>query len=181
MPAVLPALIFLGGSVFIPFLKGRARQVYMIAVALFGLVEVLMLKTQTSWVTDFIGFKVTLLHADRISLFVGYIFVIIGFFAILYTLHVEDTRHHLLAFWYVGTSLGAVFAGDLLSMYVFWELMVIPSAGLVFLNKSEESKGAGYRYLLMHLIGGAVMIGGIFLYYMQTGSLALAPMQAGWA
>ena len=181
MPAILPALIFLGGSVPIPFLKGRVRQVYLLTVAALGLIDVLALKVQTSWTVDFAGFKVALLHADRLSLLVGYIFAIIGFGAILYSIHVDDTWHHLLSFWYVGASLGAVFAGDLLSMYIFWELMAVPSAGLVFLNKTEEAKGAGYRYLLMHMIGGAVLIGGIFLHYMQTGSLAVAPMQAGLA
>ena len=133
MPAILPALIFLGGSVFIPFIKGRARQVYLMTIAFIALVDVFTLKIQTSWVTDFIGFKITLLHADRISLFVGYIFVIISFFAILYTIHVEETWHHMLTFWYIGTSLGAVFAGDLLSLYIFWELMAVASVGLIFL------------------------------------------------
>jgi multicomponent Na+:H+ antiporter subunit D len=181
MPAILPALIFLVGSAFIPLLKGRARQAYLLAVGLFGLINVLALKVQTSWTTQFIGFEIVLLHADRISLFVGYIFAAIGFFAILYTLHVKDTWHHLLAFWYVGSAMGAVFAGDFLSLYLFWELMAVASAGLIFLNRTEEAKQAGYRYLLMHLIGGAVLIGGIFLNYMQTGSLALGPMAAGLA
>ena len=96
MPAILPALIFLVGALFIPFIKGRARQVYLMAVASFSLINVFLLKTQTSWHTNFIGFKVTLLHVDRLSLFVGYIFVTISFFAILYTLHVKETWHHVL-------------------------------------------------------------------------------------
>ncbi|MDP1808832.1 MAG: proton-conducting transporter membrane subunit, partial [Actinomycetota bacterium] len=152
------------------------------AVAFFALVDVLLLKVQSSWVTNFIGFKVTLLHVDKISLFVAYIFAIVGFLAILYTLHVGETWHHLLAFWYVGASFGAVFAGDLLSFYLFWELMVVGSTGLVLLNKKDpEAKHAAYRYLLMHLIGGAVLIGGIFLHYMNTRSLAVAPLDYSWA
>ncbi len=181
MPAILPALIFLGGSVFIPFIKGRARQVYLMTIAFIALVDVFTLKIQTSWVTDFIGFKITLLHADRISLFVGYIFVIISFFAILYTIHVEETWHHMLTFWYIGTSLGAVFAGDLLSLYVFWELMAVTSVGLIFLNRSDEARQAAFRYLLMHIIGGAVFVGGILVHFMQTGSLAISPLASGWA
>ena len=181
MPAILPALIFLVGSVLIPFLKGRVRQVYIVAVAVLGLVDVFLLKIQTSWVANYMGFEVVLLHADRISLFVGYIFVIIGFFAILYTIHVDEIWHHLLAFWYVGSALGAVFSGDLLSLYLWWEIMAVASAGFVFLNRTEEAKQAGYRYLLMHLIGGTIFIGGIFLHYMNTGSLALGPMEAGLA
>jgi len=181
MPAILPALIFLGGSVLVPVLKGRIRQIYLIALGLFGLIDVLLLNIQTSWKADFIGFEVVFLNADRISLFVGYIFVIIGFFAILYTLRVNETWHHLLALWYVGSSLGAVFAGDLLTFYLFWEIMAIASAGLIFLKDSDQARGAGYRYLLMHLIGGAILIGGIFIHFMQTQSLAIGPMAAGSA
>ena len=181
MPAILPALIFLGGGALIPLFKGRIRQVYIMAVAVLGVIDVFLLKTQISWVTTFVGFRVTLLHVDRISLMVGYIFVIIAFFAILYTLHVEETWHHLLTFGYVGSSLGAVFAGDLLSLYAFWEVMAVVSVGLVLLNRQTAAREAGYRYLLMHIIGGAVFIGGIFVHYMQTGSLAIEPLASGWA
>lgn len=181
MPAILPALIFLVGSILVPFLKGPVRKAYLIGIGLLGLVDVFMLKIQTSWAVKWMGFEIVLLHADRISLYVGYIFVIIGFFAIMYTIHVEDVWHHLCALWYVGASLGAVFSADMLSLYLWWELMAVASAGLIFLNKSQESRQAGHRYLLMHLIGGAVMIGGIFLHYMQTGSLAIEPMESGWA
>ncbi|MDP1808081.1 MAG: hypothetical protein Q8L35_00905, partial [Actinomycetota bacterium] len=76
MPAIHPAFIFLGASALIPLVKGRVRQVYVMAVAFFALVDVLLLKVQSSWVTNFIGFKVTLLHVDKISLFVAYIFAI---------------------------------------------------------------------------------------------------------
>ena len=181
MPAILPALIFLGGSVLIPVLSGRVRQVYLLALGLFGMANVFMLKMQTSWMAEYMGFKVIFLHADRISLYVGYIFVFIGFLAILYSIHVNETWHQMLALWYVGASLGAVFSGDLLSFYLWWEIMAVASAGLIFLKNSDASRRAGYRYLLMHLIGGAILIGGIFLHFMNTGSLLIEPMAGGWA
>ncbi len=181
MPAILPALIFLVGSLPVPFLRGGVRQAYLILIATLGVLNVFMLKTQTTWVTKWLGFEVTFLHADRISLFVAYIFVIIGFFAILYTMKVDNTWHHMSALWYVGSSMGAVFSGDLLTLYLWWELMAVASAGLIFINDNEKSLQAAYRYLLMHIIGGAVFVGGIFVHYMNTGSLAIGPMEAGWA
>ncbi len=181
MPAILPALPFLIGSIPIPFLRGGVRQAYLVLIAALGLLNVFMLKTQTSWVTEWIGFEITLLHADRISLLVGYIFVIIGFFAIMYTMKVDNTWHHMSALWYVGSAMGAVFAGDMLSLYLWWELMAVASAGLIFINDNPRSLQAAYRYLLMHIIGGAIFIGGIFVHYMNTGSLAIGPMDGGLA
>lgn len=181
MPTTLPAIIYLGGILPLPWLRGKIRQAYLLVVGFVGLINVFFLKPQTSWKTSFLGFDVIFLQADRISLFVGYIFVFIGFFAFMYALKVEDTWHHVAALAYVGSSLGAVFAGDLLTLYLFWEIMAVASAGLVFLNNTEESRQAAYRYLLMHFIGGAVLFGGIMLNYMQTGSLAVAPMKPGLA
>lgn len=181
MPAIHPAFIYLGASALIPLIKGRARQIYVMAVALFTLIDVLMLKHQSSWVTSFMGFKVTLLHVDRISYFVAAIFAVISVIAILYALRVDDVWHHLNVFWYIGSAFGAVFAGDLLSFYLFWELMVVGSTGLVLLNKKDPAAiGAGFRYLLMHLIGGAILIGGIFMHYMNAHSLAIGPLDYGW-
>lgn len=181
MPLILPAFIYLFGLIPLFWLKAKVRQVYLIALTLLGLIYVFTLKPQTAYQTTFLDFKVTLFHADRLSLFMGYIFVLTAFLGVLYTIHVDNKWHWLAALGYIGSSLGAVFAGDFLTFYLFWELMAITSVGLVFLNEKEESKQAGYRYLLMHFIGGAVLFGGIMLNYMNTGSLAIAPMKSGLA
>jgi len=181
MPLILPAFIYLFGLIPLFWLKEVVRKVYLIVLSLIGLVYVFTLKPQVAYQTTFLDFKVTLLQADRLSLFMGYIFVLTAFLGILYTLHVENKWHWLAALGYIGSSLGAVFAGDLLTLYLFWELMAVTSVGLVFLNEDSQARQAGYRYLLMHFIGGAVLFGGIMLHYMNTGSLAVGPMQPGLA
>jgi multicomponent Na+:H+ antiporter subunit D len=70
------------------------------------------------------------------------------------------------------------FAGDFLSLYIFWELMAISSALLVLLRRQPSSVAAGFRYILVHIFGGLILLAGIVLHWSQTGSLAFGDMGA---
>ena len=68
------------------------------------------------------------------------------------------------------------FAGDFLSLYLFWELMAISSVLLVWLRREPSAVAAGFRYLLVHVVGGLVLLAGIVVHWSQTGSLAFGDM-----
>ena len=61
----------------------------------------------------------------------GYVFVLITFIGIVYALHINDDAQHMAAFCYAGGALGVTFAGDLFSLYLFWEIMALASVFLV--------------------------------------------------
>ena len=84
----------------------------------------------------------------------------------------------------MGASLGALFAGDYLTLFIFWEVMAFSSVFLVWYRKEQRSIDAGYRYLLVHVFGGLLFFTGMMLYYAKTGSLAfehILPANAGLA
>ena len=95
-----------------------------------------------------------------------------AFLGMVYALHLKDDAQHVTALTYAGGALGVTFAGDLLSLYVFWELMAISSALLVWLRREKSAVAAGFRYLLVHIFGGLILLAGIVLHWSQTGSLA---------
>ena len=64
---------------------------------------------------------------------------------------------------YAGGSLGVVLAGDWLTLIFFWEFMAISSAFLIWFRKSPQAVSAGFRYLLVHFLGGNLLLAGIFL------------------
>jgi multicomponent Na+:H+ antiporter subunit D len=169
-----PTLIFFAGAALLPFLKGRARKVFIVLVPLAALAGTLLARGGAEWYFPFPGFSMTLFHADRLSLFVERIFVLIGLLIILYSVHVEQVEYHIASFLYVGSSLGVVFAGDFITLFIFWEMLSITPAVLIWLKRDEGSRGAGLRYLLMHLVGGGIMLTGIVLHYYATGSMAIA-------
>jgi len=171
-----PGFIFLIGALLLPLFKGKIRTAYLIFVPALALVHLALLSPQESYVYDFLGMQISLLKADKLSLFVGYIFVIIGFLNILYSVYVKNTGEHFASFLYIGSSLCVVFAGDFFTLVIFWEIMAISSTLLIWFQKEKESLDAAYRYILMHVFGGGMLIGGVIINYVATGSLAVGPV-----
>jgi len=177
-----PALIYIAGAALLPLLgRGKARKLYLIVLAALGLLGVALLKPQTTWEFSVLpGLELTFLHADSLSLIMGYIFAIIGGAAILYSLEVtKETGEHICGLLYLGSALGAVFAGDFFTLYIFWEIMAFSSLGLIWYSKTERATNAGMRYILFHLFGGCALLGGIIIQYMNTGSIAVGPVELG--
>lgn len=182
IPFVHPAFIYFFGALCVPFLGGRVRKGFMLFVALAAMVVVFGVRAPVvSWRFFYLDFPITLFFADRMSMLMGYIFSFMGLLCILYSIRVEQRDHQIFAMVYVGSSLGMVFAGDLFSFLVFWEIMAIVGAGLVFAKRDERALGAGFRYLIMHLLGGAVLMAGILIHYASTGDITMGPVAPGVA
>ena len=118
--AIPPAAIYLLGAFFVPFLKGKVRQAYLLFLPILAFYDLLLLSPGDSFALEFAGFEIVLLRVDSLSLVFGYVFVIMSFAAFLYALHIKGIGEHLAALAYVGSALGAVFAGDYLSLFFFW-------------------------------------------------------------
>jgi multicomponent Na+:H+ antiporter subunit D len=88
----------------------------------------------------------------------------------LYSLHVKDTGQHVAAWIYVGGSVGAIYAGDFLTLFLFWEIMAFSSVFLIWYRGRRESQGAGFRYLLVHVAGGLALLGGMVMHCNTVGS-----------
>ncbi|HYM41094.1 MAG TPA: Na(+)/H(+) antiporter subunit D [Thermoplasmata archaeon] len=168
-----PFLIFLIGGPLVLLLKGRARQVGLIILAGIALLDIVFLPMGTTWNVPFMGYQLQLLKVDSLSYLTGLIFGIITFFAVLYAAGFAKPWMHLFALLYAGTSLGAVFAGDWITMLFFWELMAITST-LLIMQGGEDGVKAGFRYFLYHVAGGALLAGGIALLFFQGGGATLA-------
>ena len=183
--SIPPFLIFLIGAPIVLALKGRARQAGLIALGAIGLADVLLLpggyfagpvaNGVMQWNLPFMGYTMVLLRVDSLSYLMGVIFALITFFAILYAAVAASPRIHLYALLYAGASLGAVFAGDWITLLVFWEIMAITSTFLIW-QEGGEAIGAGYRYLLFHGLGGALLGAGIALLFMGSGSPIVGPL-----
>ncbi len=116
-------------------------------------------------------FDLTLMRSDRLSLIFGYIFHIAAFVLVLYTLHLKDTMQHVAGLIYAGSAMGAVFAGDLITLFIFWELLVISSVFLIWARRSVRATRAGMRYLVFQVSSGVLLLAGTLIHYRYTGSL----------
>jgi multicomponent Na+:H+ antiporter subunit D len=116
------------------------------------------------------GFETVLYQVDDFSRLMGLIFGLIGAAAVLYSYSSEaDGKQTAAALGYVGTSLGAVFAGDWLTLVFFWELMAVTSTLLVWYYGGRAVR-TGFRYALAHGIGGTIVLGAVVWQYVEVGS-----------
>lgn len=167
-----PALVFILGTVLIPFLRGKAKAVYMLALPVVVFITLLNLSLGNTWIVDFWGYELVMGRIDKLSLVFAYVFTIMAFLGVLFALQVKDNLQHVSGLVYAGSTLGVVLAGDFLSLYLFWEIMAISSTFLIIASRTKESREAGFRYILMHLVGGLVLLAGIVLHVQKTGTIA---------
>ncbi|HUO83189.1 MAG TPA: Na(+)/H(+) antiporter subunit D [Gammaproteobacteria bacterium] len=173
--ALPPAFIFFAAAIVTALLRGerrRAQQVVLLLTPLIGLLNLITLEAGSGWVWKVLDFEFVQLRVDRLSMLFGFLFHVGAFIGILYSLRVRDTAQHAAALVYVGSALGAVFAGDLITLFFYWEGMAISSAFLVWARRTPESNGAGFRYLALHLLSGLLLLAGALIHYQATGRIA---------
>lgn len=181
-----PATWFVAAALLAPVLSGTRliKPVYAaVPVIALGVIYMLPEKGvfgQANW----LGFELIFGRIDKLSFVFLHVFLIMAFIGALYGLKVKEAGQKAAGFLYVAGALGTTLAGDYLTVFIFWELMAFSSVFLVWYSPRPKASGAGFRYLLIHTIGGLVLLGGILLRYKTTGSLAfemLDPASAGLA
>src|SRR5215471_12946533 len=175
---VHPGLLLILGAWLLPILKGGVKRAAMLILPAAALVDCLLMRPGTHGAASFLGQNLVFGRVDQLSLVFSYVFSIMAIIGMVYALHVQDDSQHVAALTYVGGALGVTFAGDFLSLYVFWELMAVSSALLVFRRREPSAVAAGFRYLMVHIFGGLLLLAGILLHWSQTGSLAFGDMRA---
>ena len=177
-----PSVFYILGGLLIPFLKGRVKQGYMLFVSLLAFFAVVNLPYGTFGAYEFLSWKLTFLEVDKLSKVFAYIFTIMGVIGVIYSIHVKNDGEHFSAFYYVGGSLGVIFAGDFLTLFLFWEMMAFSSVFLIWFRKSKSSLDSGFRYLLWHVAGGLILLAGIMLQYSVSGDLSVQylPFHGWW-
>ena len=169
-----PAAIFILGAFLIPFLRGKVKSGYLLSLPIIAYSLLLFMPDGRSWQTVFMGYPIIFCRVDGLSLVFGYVFLLITFIGTVYALHIRDDSQHAAAFCYAGGALGVTFAGDLLTLYFFWEIMALASVCLILVQKSKEARSAAFRYFLWHFLGGICLLAGIILYVSTRGTTEFA-------
>jgi multicomponent Na+:H+ antiporter subunit D len=111
-------------------------------------------------------------RVDALSSVFGYIMSLMCILGTLYGLHVKEDAQHIASWFYVAGSVGCIYAGDFITLFLFWELMAFSSVFLIWFRGRRESLFAGYRYLLVHVAGGVALLGGMVWHCQTQGSWA---------
>jgi multicomponent Na+:H+ antiporter subunit D len=177
---VPPAFIFILGAILLPLLRGRRlRQVFQLLIPVIAFIDLLYMQKGTYWVYNFLGYELILGRVDKLSMCFGYVFVIVAFLGMVYALHVREVGQHTAAFLYIGSTLGVTFAGDLFTLFAFWEIMAVSSVFLIWYQREKGALDAGFRYIMVHIFGGCALLAGIIIYVVDTGSTQFGFIEYG--
>ena len=177
MTDLSPGLILIIGAFAVPFLRGQARHVYMLALPLSSLaMAALAFDHGVHGRFEILGTHLEMVRVDRLSTIFGIIFSIAAALGILYCQHENDPIQQIAGLIYAGAAIGAVYAGDLLTLFIFWELTAISSVFLIWARRTEQAYRSGMRYLIIQVGSGVLLMAGALLHYADTGSLTFGEL-----
>ena len=111
-------------------------------------------------------------RADRLALLFAYLFHIAALIGFTFALNAKNHLEQVAGMLYVGSALGAVFAGDFLTLFVHWEMLAVTSVFLIWARGSARAMAAGLRYLIVQVSSGVLLLAASLVLYVQDGSLA---------
>jgi multicomponent Na+:H+ antiporter subunit D len=171
-----PGLVLVAAGLALTGVRGLLREAIMLAAPLVVLALVWSLPDGTSLAFDWMGLGIEPLRVDGLSRLFATIFAIMTFAGGLFALRQERWNELAAAYVYAGAAIGVVLAGDLITVFVFWEVMAIAST-IVIWSSGASARPAGFRYVVMHLFGGVLLMAGIAAHVADTGSVAFTAMQ----
>ncbi|MEL6751765.1 MAG: Na(+)/H(+) antiporter subunit D [Pseudomonadota bacterium] len=175
-----PLWLFLAGALFV-FLIPSARLGAAVTtiVPLAALWLIWMAPDGVSALYSSAKFELTLMRVDPLSRVFGTIFAIAAFLCSLYAWHVRDRIQQIATLVYAGSAIGAVFAGDMVTLFFCWEGVTLASVFLIWQRGTEAAFRTGMRYLVWQLGAGVMLIAGIAIRYGETGALDFVSMTGG--
>jgi multicomponent Na+:H+ antiporter subunit D len=171
MTEMPPFVAFFVAAVLVGLTRGRVRGAIAVATPLLSALQLSTVPEGVHWQLSFMGLELTPYRVDGLSLIFAWAFHIAALLGVIYSLHVKDTLQQVAALFYAGSALGAVFAGDLLTLFVFWELLALSSVLLIWARRTDSAYRAGMRYLIFQVLSGLMLLVGALLYGRANGSL----------
>lgn len=173
-----PALIMILGAILTPLVRGHLRTTVLLAAPLATLWAIWQVPDGVITTLTFIDYQIEPVEGSAVRRLFATIFAIMSFGGALYAFRQARTVELAAAQAYAAGAIGVCFSGDLISMFIWWELMAIFSTVVVWSGGTADSKAAGIRYAIMHLLGGIILKVGIDGIAVQTGSVDMQAMLA---
>ena len=178
--SIPPAFIFLVAAVLVLLLPGGLRRLLVPAVPLLGGINLWAVWSGGGGLeVALLDTRLELLRADSLSLLFGLLFHIAAFLGAVFAFHVRDRLQQAGMLLYAGSALGAVFAGDLISLLIFWEGTTLGSVLLILARRETRAVRAAMRYLVFQLVSGLLLLGGAVILIGDTGSSAFGHIGIG--
>jgi multicomponent Na+:H+ antiporter subunit D len=168
---VPPWAVLILAGLTLAVVRGLARDMLILGAPVAAMVLVWTIPEGVSVHTEYMGMELALVRTDSLSRLFATVFTLMAFAGGLYALRQERRAELAAAYVYAGAALGAVLAGDLITLFVFWEVMAVASTLVIWMG-GDRARRSGMRYVYIHLLGGVVLMAGIAGHLALTGSIA---------
>lgn len=172
-----PGLILIAGALLIPAVRGGLRNALVMGLPLLTLAAVWMIPEGHTVTVPFLEYELMPVHWTSTGRVFATVFAIMAFAGGVFAMRQARVLELAAAFAYAGSAVGVTFAGDLITMFVFWELMAIGSTLVLWASDQSQAYAASIRYLLVHVFGGVVLMFGVVAHIAQTGSVVFELMR----
>ena len=181
MISILPtAFIFIAAALVLGLLpRGHVRSVILLITPILAAWQIWNLPVGIFVQVEFVGQTLDMMRVDKLSRIFGLIFCLAAFLGNLYAWYVRDFIQQIAALLYAGAAIGAVFAGDLITLFFYWEGTALASVFLIWARRTEGSYHTGMRYLIIQITSGVILLAGTALLYRETGSITFELMTLG--
>lgn len=169
-----PATMLLIGGLLAAVLKGRAASIVMVVAPLLGLSVVVGLETGSFSTLSLFGFEIKSVVVDKQAKLFGYLFHVAALVAGIYSFHIRDRWQVSMALLYAASAVGVAFAGDMLSLFLWWEALALTSVFQIWGRRTKEAEESGFRYLFFHVSSGLLLLAGIIIRYHGEGETAFS-------
>lgn len=173
-----PGIVLILAGLVLPLLKGQARSGMILAAPLVVLALIWGLPDGPAMTLSYLGYELNPVRADAVSRLFATVFAIMAAVGGLFALRQERVLELASAFVYAGSAIGVVFAGDLITVFVFWEAMAVASTLVIWASTEVGAAKSAQRYAVVHLLGGVILMAGIAGEIASTGSLEFSVMEA---
>lgn len=177
MTSLHPALILIAGALLLPFLRGNARNIAVLSAPTFALIALWLLPEGKLWQVQWLDYSLAPLAVDKLSRLFATIFLLMAAVGGLFALRQTSRLEVPAAFLYAGSAVGVTLAGDLVTVFLFWEFMAVGSTLVLWSAGTPAAFAASKRYVAVHLAGGVILFAGVAGQIAATGDASFHAMQ----
>ncbi|MEM7782240.1 MAG: Na(+)/H(+) antiporter subunit D [Planctomycetota bacterium] len=171
IPSLPPGVLMMFGAILLPLLGKKFSAIGALVLSSISLILFWTLPADHVIPMSFFGQELILARIDKLSWIFCLVFHLAAIMASVYALHVKDTKQHVAAMLYAGSSIMASCAGDMITLFVCWELTAVSSVFLIWASNSEKAYRSGMRYLIIQVISGVLLLSGAIIRFRSTGDL----------
>ena len=173
-----PALYLILGALLIALTKGNLRTLVLLSAPLATLYAIWQVPDGVVSTAPFLDYTIEIVEGSPVRRLFATIFALTTFVGGLYAFRHAKGYELSAAMAYAAGAVGVCFAGDLITLFLFWEFMAIFSTLVIWSGGTAGARSAGVRYAVMHLLGGVILKVGIEGVVVHTGSIDIQAFQA---